>query len=58
MKTSVEYLQDMLERIERIEQAAAAGQATFRESFIHQDAIIRNYEVIGKIAKRLPDWLL
>lgn len=36
MKTTVE---DMLERIERIEQAAAAGPATFRESFIHQDAI-------------------
>src|SRR5258708_24957436 len=48
----------MLDRISRIEQVAADGKAAFERSFMHQDTIIRNYEVIGEIAKRLPETLL
>jgi uncharacterized protein with HEPN domain len=58
MKSTKEYLQDILEHIARIQQVAAAGKQTFRESFMHQDTIIHNYEVIGEIIKRLPDSLL
>ncbi len=47
------YLQDILERILRIQETAAAGEAVFRTSYMHQDTIIRNFEVIGEIVKRL-----
>jgi uncharacterized protein with HEPN domain len=58
MNVTAGYLRDMLERIHRIEQVAADGEAIFYESFMHQDTIIRNYEVIGEIVKRLPEELL
>ena len=58
MNTIAKYLHDMLERISRIENVAAEGKATFDSSFMHQDTIIRNYEVLGAIVKRLPDDLL
>jgi uncharacterized protein with HEPN domain len=58
MRTARDYLQDMLDRIGRLEQIVADGKATFERSFMHQDSIIRNYEVIGEIAKRLPETLL
>ena len=52
------YLQDMLVYIERIEQTTQASKANFESSFIIQDAVIRQYEVIGEIAKRIhPDLL-
>ena len=58
MKSTQDYLLDLLTHIERVEQVAAAGEDQFRASFIHQDSIIRNYEIIGEIVKRLPDNLL
>lgn len=51
------YLKDLLERIGRIEETAAAGRSTFYTSYMHQDSIIRSFEVIGEIVKRLPDEL-
>ncbi len=47
------YLKDILERIRRIEEAMLVGEAEFRLSTLHQDAMIRNFEVIGEIVKRL-----
>jgi uncharacterized protein with HEPN domain len=47
------YLRDILERIARIEHVKSDGEATFFASFMHQDTIIRNFEVIGEIVKRL-----
>lgn len=47
------YLHDILEHITRIETTAAAGEAVFRQSYMHQDSIIRSFEVIGEIVKRL-----
>ncbi len=47
------FLRDILERIERIEETAAEGRDIFRQSHMHQDSIIRNFEVIGEIVKRL-----
>lgn len=58
MKPTRSLLQDLRLHIERIDQVAAAGEETFYQSFMHQDAIIRNYEVIGEIVKRLPADLL
>lgn len=47
------YLQQIQERIERIELYIADGEKTFYASTLLQDAIIRNFEVIGEITKRL-----
>jgi len=49
------YLAQILERMDRIERYASPGRdAFFRDSLI-QDAVIRNFEVIGEAAKRVPD---
>lgn len=53
VKDQAIYLRDILERIMRIEQVASEGEAIFRQSFMHQDTIIRNFEVIGEIVKWL-----
>lgn len=53
MKKQQLYLKDILERIRRIEIITASGQDVFTESFVNQDAVIRSFEVIGEIVKRL-----
>jgi len=50
------YLTDILERIRRIEHATDAGRDAFVTDVLLQDAVIRSFEVIGEIVKRLsPD---
>lgn len=57
-KTSRGYLMDMLHYIGRIEAATVEGKTAFAQSWLIQDAVIRQYEVIGEIAKRLSSELL
>lgn len=56
-KTSRAYLQDMLHYLARIERYTAAGRDAFYSDEKTQDAVIRCYEVIGEIVKRLPQAL-
>lgn len=49
------YLAQMLEAVERIEQYTQTGEATLLGSQLHQDAVIRNFQIIGEAAKRVPD---
>lgn len=50
------YLEHILERIQRIEACAQEGREAFDASPILQDAIMRNFEVIGEAVKQLsPD---
>ncbi|HOG18194.1 MAG TPA: DUF86 domain-containing protein [Syntrophales bacterium] len=49
------YLAQILERIERIIHFTSAGKDEFFASPLIQDAVIRNFEVIGEAAKRIPD---
>jgi len=50
------YLIHIAERIDRIEAVAGRGRTAFLADPILQDAIIRNFEVIGEAVKRLsPD---
>lgn len=49
------YLAQMLERIERIQRFTAAGREAFFNDPLIQDAVMRNFEVIGEAAKRVPD---
>lgn len=54
MSRVAQYLKDILERVERIERFTAKGNDAFLESALLQDGVIRNFEVIGEIVKRLP----
>jgi uncharacterized protein with HEPN domain len=44
-----------LECIGRIESYVAKGKDSFFREPLIQDAVIRNFEVIGEAAKRIPD---
>ena len=47
---------DILERIRRIERYTSDGREVFMASELHQDGVIRSFEVIGEVVKRLdPD---
>jgi uncharacterized protein with HEPN domain len=49
------YLAHILECIQRIESYVATGDESFLSQPLIQDAVIRNFEVIGEAAKRIPD---
>ena len=47
----IDYLQHILDAIERIESYLAdSDEQTFAQSFMAQDAVIRNLEIIGEAA--------
>lgn len=45
----------IFERILRIEAFSAEGRDAFIADLMAQDAIIRNFEVMGEAVKRVPD---
>jgi uncharacterized protein with HEPN domain len=47
------YLEDIRDRIQRIEAYTQGGKAEFLQSFLIQDGVIRSFEVIGEAVKRL-----
>jgi uncharacterized protein with HEPN domain len=47
------YLIHIMECIQRIEEYTKDGRDDFMDSSMKQDAVIRNFEVIGEAAKRL-----
>jgi uncharacterized protein with HEPN domain len=47
------YLAHILERADRIEAYVRDGEAAFMRDTKTQDAVIRNFEVIGEAAKRV-----
>lgn len=49
------YLAHILERIQKIERFTADGKQRFLTDELVQDAVLRNFEVIGEAAKRLDD---
>ena len=55
MKDPRVYLAHILECIGRIESYVAKGRDSFFAEPLIQDAVIRNFEVIGEAAKRIPD---
>lgn len=52
------YLDHIAERIKRIEECAREGRGAFFESHVLQDAVMRNFEVIGEAVKQLSPTLL
>ena len=55
MKDDRLYLTHITERIERIERYAAPGRDHFMSDEQAQDAIIRNFEIIGEAVNRISD---
>lgn len=49
------YLAQILERAARIRRYVRDGETAFLQEEMIQDAVIRNFEVIGEAAKRVPD---
>jgi uncharacterized protein with HEPN domain len=49
------YLAHILECAEKVRRYIAAGEETFQRDTMIQDAVIRNFEVIGEAVKRLPE---
>lgn len=49
------YLAHILECIQKIERFTAEGRSRFFQDAMVQDAVLRNFEVIGEGAKRLDD---
>ncbi|MCW3075589.1 MAG: hypothetical protein JWO32_198 [Bacteroidetes bacterium] len=56
-KTNKLYLEQFLERIERIERIISeTNREDFYSSYINQDALIYNLEVLGEISKRFSEY--
>ncbi len=49
---------DILDRIGRIERYTASGRDAFLASELNQDGVIRSFEVIGEVVKRLDPALV
>ncbi|MBO1056873.1 MAG: DUF86 domain-containing protein [Dolichospermum sp. JUN01] len=53
MKDERLYLSNIQECIERIEEYTKGGKEEFMQNKMIQDAVIRNFEIIGEATKRL-----
>lgn len=53
MKDDGLYLSNILDCIRRIESYVAEGKEAFMKNSMIQDAVIRNFEVMGEATKRL-----
>lgn len=49
------YLAHIMECIQKIERFTEGGKERFLQDELIQDAVLRNFEVIGEAAKRLDD---
>lgn len=57
MKDDRLYLIHILESLGKIEDYTRGGRDAFMDSPMVQDAVIRNFEVIGEAVKQIPDSL-
>jgi len=55
MKQDRLYLEDIRAAIRKIESYTASGRDEFLRSSLLQDAVIRNFEIIGEASKRLSE---
>ena len=57
MKDDTVYLRHILECIRRIEEDIAIGRDQFLQSHTHQDAVLRNLQIMTESTQRLSDEL-
>ena len=55
MKDPRLYLLHIIESIDKIEKYTAAGEAAFHSDNMAQDAVVRNFEIIGEAVKRISE---
>ena len=55
MKSNTLYLQHILEAIGKIESYIAVGRDTFMSASHWQDAVMRQFEIIGEATKKLSE---
>ena len=55
MKSDRMYLEHILECVEKILRFTEGGKDAFFQDERTQDAVIRNFEIIGEAAKRVSD---
>ncbi len=53
MRDEKRYLMDIAECIERIEEYTGGGKEAFIQTRMIQDAVVRNFEIIGEATKRI-----
>jgi uncharacterized protein with HEPN domain len=53
MRDEKRYLLDIAECIERIEEYTRDGRKAFIQTNMIQDAVVRNFEIIGEATKRI-----
>jgi uncharacterized protein with HEPN domain len=58
MSDTQKYLNDLLEHLNIIQEFTADGREAFTQDLKTQFAVIRAYEIVGEIIKRLPQELL
>ena len=56
-KTSADYVRELLQELDDIAAFTVEGRDAFMSDVKTQKAVIRSYEVVGEICKRLPDGL-
>jgi uncharacterized protein with HEPN domain len=54
-KTAADYVRDLLQELDDIAAFTVEGRDAFMRDAKTQKAVIRSYEVVGEICKRLPD---
>lgn len=57
-KSTRDLLEDLRQELQDIENFTTGGEAEFMSDIRTQKAVIRSYEVVGEITKRLPPPLL
>ena len=57
MKTDRPYLEHIVDSISAIESFVAGGKEEFLDKRLIQDAVIRNFEIIGEAASKLSPTL-
>jgi len=57
MRDDLEFLEDILARIELTNEFVAGGRDIFDSSRVTQEAVIRNLEIIGEAARNISDEL-
>jgi uncharacterized protein with HEPN domain len=57
MREEKRYLLDIAECIERIEEYTSGGKEVFANTRMIQDAVVRNFEIIGEATKRISQEL-
>ena len=53
-KTTADYLQDILQELDDITDFTSEGETAFAQDVKTQKAVVRSYEIIGEVCKRLP----